>query len=69
MAVTAAEMVEKIRAALLAHPVGVVSVTVDGQTVQYSRKEALDELKHWTREAATTAATRPRVASINLRGF
>lgn len=68
MAVTAAEMVEKIRDAIATHPIGIVSVVVDGQTVTYSRSQALEELRFWQREAATEAGTRRRVRSINLGG-
>lgn len=65
---TAAQMVAKLRAALHAHPVGIVRVNVDGQDVTYSRRDALEELKFWQREAAQEAGTRPRVKTINLGG-
>jgi hypothetical protein len=67
--ITAAQMVTLIMTALSDNPVGVVSVLVDGQTVQYSRSQALDELKFWQREAAKEAGTRPRVARIRLDRF
>jgi hypothetical protein len=66
--VTAAEMVDKITVALRDNPIGVVTVSVDGQTVTYSRAQALDELRFWQQQAARAAGTRPRVARINLSG-
>lgn len=66
---TAQQMVDLITAALAASPVGVVSVSVDGQTVSYSRSQAIDELKFWQRQAAKEAGKRPRAARIYLGGF
>lgn len=63
---TAQQMVDLITAALAANPVGVVSVSVDGQSVSYSRSAALDELKFWERRAAKEAGTRARAARIVL---
>jgi hypothetical protein len=63
-------MVAKLTDALAANPVGVVSISVDGQTVTYSRSQALAELTFWERRTATRAAKRPRAATIDLsRGF
>ena len=67
--VTASEMVSLIKAALRKAPIGVVTVIVDGQTVSYSRSQALEELKFWKNEAAQESGTRPRAMSIDLRGF
>lgn len=70
MAVAASEMVSLILTALQANPVGVLSITVDGQTVQYSRTQALEELKFWEKRALRESGLRPRVASIDLsKGF
>jgi hypothetical protein len=66
---TDAQMVTLLKAALAASPIGVVSVTVDGETIQYSRKQALDELHFWEARAAVTAGTRPRSKRIDLSGF
>ena len=63
---TAAEMVTLLKKALRDHPIGIVSVTVDGQTVNYTRKQALDELRYWQREAAQENDERPRLASIKF---
>jgi hypothetical protein len=69
MAASAQQMVTLIRTALAANPIGVVTVTVDGQTVEYDRRQALDELKFWQTEAAKESGRRPRSMSINLSGF
>jgi hypothetical protein len=66
---SAAQMVVLLRNALATNPVGVVNVTVDGQTVQYSRSQAIDELKFWQREAGKEGNTRPRTSRIRLDGF
>jgi hypothetical protein len=66
---TAAEMVALITQALKDNPVGVVTVTVDGQSTTWSRVQAIAELKFWQQQLATETGTRPRAASINLSGF
>lgn len=66
MAVTAQQMVDLIAAALAANPIGVVTVNVDGQTVEYDRAQALKELAFWEQRAARERGGRPRVRSINL---
>lgn len=66
---TASDMIVAIETALAATPVGLVQVTVDGQTVRYSRGEALDELRYWQRQAARANGSRPVSATINLGGF
>lgn len=63
---SARQMVDLITSALAANPVGVVSITVDGQVVTWSRAQALEELKFWQRQAAKEAGTRPRAARIVL---
>lgn len=67
--VTAAEMVLRLKIALRDNPAVVSMVNVDGQQVQYSRQQAIDELEYWEDKARKEAGTRPRVARINLRGF
>lgn len=64
---TAAQMVQVIEQALLENPAGVLSVNVDGQTVQWNRSQAIKELEYWKRQANQSAGRRPRVATINLR--
>lgn len=61
----AEDMVATIESAL-AKNVAIVSVTFDGITTQYDRRQALEELKFWRREVAKEQGTRPRVSSINL---
>ena len=58
-------MVELLTTALATSP-GVVSIGVDGQTITYDRKSALEELKFWQRQAARAAGTRPISGQINL---
>lgn len=66
MAVSARQMVEKLKTALQTQPAGVLSVTVDGQIVQFNRSQAIQELAFWEKRAARESGSRPRVASINL---
>lgn len=68
-AITAAQMVTAIKAALLASPAAVLTIVVDGQTVTYARAQAIAELKFWQTEAAKEAGTRRRIATINLRNL
>ena len=56
MALSAAEMVVKLREAL-ATGFGVVSVTIDGRSTQFDRGQALEELRFWQKEAAKEAGT------------
>lgn len=65
MAVSAAEMVVKIKDAL-ATGFGVVSVTIDGRTTQFDRAQLLKELKHFQNEAAREAGTRRFFTPIKL---
>jgi hypothetical protein len=66
---TAAEMVSLLKQALRDSPAGVSMITIDGQQVQYSRSQALQELKYWEQKAALASGTRRRIASIDLSGF
>lgn len=65
MAVTAAEMVVKIKEAL-ATGFGIVSVTIDGRTTQFDRAQAIKELKFWQAEAAREARTHRTFMPIKL---
>jgi hypothetical protein len=69
MAASARQMVNLILTALQTQPAGVVMVTVDGQTVQYNRTQALEELRFWEQRAAKETGTRPRAASIKFSGL
>lgn len=66
---TAAEMVAIIRAALAVTPVGVVTVTIDGQVTTWDREKAMDELERWERRAAAESGRRPRIVGIDLSGY
>lgn len=62
---TAKNMVKQIETAL-STGAGVVSVTVDGQTVRWDRNKALKELDYWRRQASRSGGKRPRVATMRL---
>ncbi|HEX4124492.1 MAG TPA: hypothetical protein VHY37_07175 [Tepidisphaeraceae bacterium] len=61
-----AGMAEMIRATLRNNPAALITVTVDGQQVTYSRKQALDEMQYWERRAARESGRRPLVAQIGM---
>ena len=63
---TDAEQVAALKTAL-ATGAGVVSVTIDGQTVRYDRDQALRELQFYESRAAR-ASTRPLSQQINMGG-
>ena len=67
--ISASDMVAAIKAALKKSPAAVINVIVDGQTVQYNRAQAIEELKYWQREAARELGLRPRTARIRLDNF
>jgi hypothetical protein len=62
----AARMAEMLQRALRESPAALLTVTVDGQTVTYTRKQAIDELQFWERRAAREAGRRPIVAQIGM---
>lgn len=59
-------MVTAIEDAMAAQPVGVVSVSVDGQTINYSRDQAMKELLFWEKRADREAGKRSMLGKINL---
>lgn len=66
---TAQTMVRALTTALAENPVGVTSITIDGQTATYGTRDAmLKELQFWERRVAREAGRRPRVARIDLSG-
>jgi hypothetical protein len=65
MAKSAKEMVNTLREAL-ATGAGVVSVTIDGQTTTFDRKQTIDELKYWKSEAIEEAGKRRLFIPIKL---
>lgn len=66
---TAAEIATAIRTAMAtrAPGAGVVSVTVDGVTTNYSFDQAVAALRFWERRAAAEAGTRRLVNTLDLR--
>jgi hypothetical protein len=67
---SAREIVKQIRTAIATNPLGVVSVSVDGQTVSYSGLSEMNAAySFWQAEAAKEAGQRPRVSQIKLSGF
>lgn len=69
-ALSSLQMVELIKSAMQKTPVGTLSISIDGQTVQYSRKQALEELVFWEKRYAKETGRRPIVLSIDLsKGF
>lgn len=69
MTTTPDDMIAALEDALVKTPIGVVQVTVDGQTVRYDRATALEELREWRRRAARLNGTRPVSGQIYLGGF
>jgi hypothetical protein len=67
MAKSSAEMVSILKEALQTGA-AVVSVTIDGQIVQYNRKDAREELLFWERRAAREAG-RPRFIPVSFSGI
>jgi hypothetical protein len=52
------DMIDAIEAALLAYPAGVVTIRyADGRSIQYDRKQAIDELAYWQRQVAAQAGS------------
>lgn len=62
---TATDMITAIETALASNA-GVVSITVDGESVRYDRMQALKELEYWKKEASKESGTRPTFAGIKL---
>lgn len=69
VATHAETMVAALEAALEDAPVGVVSVTVDGQVTRFDHSEAVRLLDKYRRERARQRGTRPTLSSIDLSGF
>ena len=62
----AEQMVAKLQAEILAGSSGVVQTTIDGTTVQVSRKQMLKELTKWQKEVARANGTQPLAPTIDL---
>jgi hypothetical protein len=69
MAITAKQMVTALKEAL-AQNIGVRSVVVDGQTIQFdSRSEMREELEFWERKVKAEAGTRKLFRGVDLSGL
>ena len=66
---TAAVMVTAIKTALESSESGIVSINIDGMSVQYDRASALRELVFWESRVARETGARPRASQIRLDGF
>ena len=66
MASFAAQQVNRLEL-LLQENVGVVNVTVDGQTVSYD--DLLKQYQFWKSRAARENGTRPRTSQVWLGGY
>ena len=67
MAINAQEMIDQLECFLKSNA-GVTSVTVDGQSVRYDRKQAIQELKYWQSQEKLEQGTRKRSGRIRLDG-
>lgn len=65
MSVNPQTMIDAIKCQLATNA-GVVSITVDGQTIRYDRRQALEELKYWETKEKLENKTRIRSGSIRL---
>lgn len=65
MSVDPKQMIDAIKCQLQTNA-GVVSITVDGQTIRYDRKQALDELIYWENKEKLENKTRVRSGQIRL---
>lgn len=63
------EMIDKLEAALLANPGGVVTIRyADGRTITFDRKQAIDELAYWNQKLAAQSGSGLRMARCYLKG-
>jgi hypothetical protein len=60
------QMVAKIQAEIIAGSGAVVQTTIDGVTLQVSRKQLLEELTRWEKKVARAKGTRPLSPQIQL---
>lgn len=66
MASFAEQQVERLETLLVSN-VGVQSISVDGQSVQYA--DLLEQYDFWKAKAARDTGKRPRVFQVDLGGF
>jgi hypothetical protein len=62
----AEQMVTKLQAEILAGSGGVRSTSIDGMTINVSRRDLLKELTHWQKVVARQKGTRPTALTIDL---
>ena len=62
----AEQMVSKLQAEILAGSGGVRSTSIDGMTINVSRRDLLKELTHWQKVVARENGTRPTALTIDL---
>ena len=66
---TMAETMKTKLETALASNVGVVQITIDGQTIRFDRKQALQEYRFWCRIYNREQGNKPLAAAVNLSGF
>jgi hypothetical protein len=63
------DMIDKIEAALLAYPTGVVTIRyADGRSIQYDRAQAINELAYWERQKAAQSGAGLSMTRLALKG-
>lgn len=66
---TPQDMIDAIEAALLASPIGIVTIRyADGRSMQFDRKQALDELAYWQRQLAAQSGSGLQMTRLALKG-
>jgi hypothetical protein len=50
----------------IASGAGIVSVSVDGTSVDFDRSQAMQELQYWRKEVTRYSRTRSRMSNFNL---
>jgi hypothetical protein len=61
----AKQMVDSLESQI-ASGVGIVSVSVDGTSVDFDRSQAMKELQFWRKEVTRYSRTRSRMSNFNL---
>jgi hypothetical protein len=61
----AKQMVDSLETQI-ASGAGIVSVSVDGTSVDFDRSQAMKELQYWRKEVTRYSRTRSRMSNFNL---
>jgi len=61
----AKQMVDSLESQI-ASGVGIVSVSVDGTSVDFDRSQAMKEIQFWRKEVTRYSRTRSRMSNFNL---